>query len=494
MTVRVRFAPSPTGYLHVGGARTVLFNWLFARKHGGALILRVEDTDTERTLENAYQQILDSLEWLGLDWDEGPNKGGPHGPYTQSERKGLYQEWVMVLAEKGSVYRCYCTPEELEGRRAEARERGEAPRYDGRCMHLTDDEVRRFEAEGRRFVLRLRTPDEGITEVDDLIRGRVTFDNSVIGDFVVMKSDGMPTYNFACVVDDSAMEISHVIRGDEHVSNTPRQVMLYKAFGMTPPAFAHVPMILAPDRSKLSKRHGATSIEEFREAGYLPESIVNYLVLLGWSPGTDQEFMSREDMIRQFSLERVSSTPAIYDVTKLAWMNGNYLRQADHNRLTRLYMPYLIESGLVSREPSEEEVARIRMLVPVISERIRTMDEVPDAISYFLTDDWVYDEKGVKRYFTSDRVVDLLRAGLTALTEARDFSVEAVEKCYRNLISEKGISGAAIIHPTRLALTGRLVGPGLFHVISLLGREKTIERMERAITWITENVKAKPVG
>ena len=484
MTVRVRFAPSPTGYLHIGGARTVLFNWLFARKHSGTLVLRVEDTDTERTLEDSCRQILDSLKWLGLNWDEGPEVGGPYGPYWQSQRKDLYRDAAMELLEKGSAYRCYCSPQELEERRNEARKRGEPPRYDGRCRELTPVEKRALEAQGKSWVIRLRTPDSGATTVRDLIRGDVTFDNLVIGDFVIMKSDGMPTYNFACVVDDASMRITHVIRGDEHVSNTPRQVMIYQALGLPLPAFAHVPMILAADRSKLSKRHGATSVEEFREAGFLPEAILNYLVLLGWSPGDGQEFMNLPEMVDKFSLERISSTPAIYDVTKLAWMNGHYLRQADPDRLVELSIPHLRRTGLVPADVTAEERAQIKELVSLVSERIRTLEEVPDAISYFLTEDWDYDQRGVAKHFNRDGVADLLEKAYEVLQQLPDFSLETVESAYRGLIDNLGISGGALIHPTRLALTGRTVGPGLFHIMSVLGKGATLRRLKRAIDWV----------
>jgi glutamyl-tRNA synthetase len=452
------------------------------------LVLRVEDTDTERTLEDSCRQILDSLKWLGLNWDEGPEVGGPYGPYWQSQRKDLYRESAMELLETGLAYHCYCSPQELEQRRNEARKRGEPSRYDGRCREITSLERQALEAQGRSRVLRLRTPYSGATIVSDLIGGNVTFDNLVIGDFVIMKSDGMPTYNFACVVDDAGMKITHVIRGDEHVSNTPRQVMIYQALDLPVPAFAHVPMILAADRSKLSKRHGATSVEEFREAGFLPEAILNYLVLLGWSPGDDQEFMDIPEMVDKFSLDRISSTPAIYDVTKLAWMNGHYLRQADPERLAQLSIPHLQKTGLVPADITAEERAQVKELVFVVSERVRTLEEVPDAISYFLSEDWDYDQGGVVKHFSREGVLDLLEKAYDVLKQLPDFSLETVESAYRGLIDTLGISGGFLIHPTRLALTGRTVGPGLFHIMSLLGKDTTLRRLKRAIEWVRRTV------
>ncbi|NLZ53812.1 MAG: glutamate--tRNA ligase, partial [Thermoanaerobacteraceae bacterium] len=303
--VRVRFAPSPTGSLHIGGARTALFNLLYARHNNGTFVLRIEDTDTERSTEESTSQIIRSLKWLGLDWDEGTEKGGDFGPYFQSERLELYKKEVERLLAEGKAYRCYCTPEELAQRREAALKAGKPPKYDGSCRNLTPEQIEKFEAEGRKYTIRLKMPQEGHTEVDDLIRGRVVFENSVLDDFIIVKSNGIPTYNFACVIDDNAMKITHVIRAEEHLSNTPKQIQAYIALGYDIPKFAHVPMILAPDRSKLSKRHGATSVEEFRDQGYLAKSIINYLTLLGWSPEGTEEIFEMDKAVKEFTLERV---------------------------------------------------------------------------------------------------------------------------------------------------------------------------------------------
>ena len=317
-TVRVRFAPSPTGYLHVGGARTALFNWLFARQHGGVFVLRIEDTDLARSTEESTQAILDSLQYLGLDWDEGPKKGGSFGPYFQSERLELYKKYANQLMEMGRAYKCYCTPEELDKKREEQIKRGEGTHYDRHCLHLSEEEKARLEEEGRIPVIRFKSLDEGVTEVDDLIRGLVRFDNvAQVDDFVIMKSDGMPTYNFAVVIDDALMQISHVIRGEDHLSNTPKQIQIYQALGFPVPKFAHIPMILGPDRALLSKRHGATSVMQFKENGYLSPAMVNYLALLGWSYDDSQTIFPIPELVEKFSLDKVSKNPAVFDIQKL---------------------------------------------------------------------------------------------------------------------------------------------------------------------------------
>ena len=481
--VRVRFAPSPTGSLHVGGARTALFNWLFARKHKGIFVLRLEDTDIERNLAEAERGIMASLRWLGLDWDEGPDRGGGHGPYRQSERLDLYRQEAERLVRTGLAYPCYCTPEELVRQREEARQRGMPPRYDGRCRRLTQDERREREAAGMRPALRLVVPQEGTTVVDDLIRGEVVFDNSTLDDFIIMKSNGVPTYNFACVVDDSLMQISHVIRAEEHLSNTPKQLLLYRALGYAPPVFAHVPMILAPDRSKLSKRHGATAVEEFREAGYLPEAIINYLALLGWSPGDEREMMPVEELIERFSLEAVSRHAAIYDVKKLTWLNAQYLNTLPVEQIVAAVLPFLQARGFVPDEPGATTMAYITEVIKTVRSRVHTLTELVDAATYFFTDDFTYEEKGVRKYFKPE-TAELLARGREVLAKVEPFDLPTVEAAYRNLIAGLGISGGALIHPTRLAISGRTVGPGVFDIIVTLGRQRCLDRLDRAIRWI----------
>ena len=346
--IRVRFAPSPTGYLHIGNARTALFNWLFARHYGGCFILRIEDTDTDRHVAEAEGLIIQDLKWMGLDWDEGPDKGGPYGPYRQSDRLDIYQSYAQKLVESGRAYYCYCTPEELEASRQKMLASGQTPQYDGRCLHLSDEQKKEFEKEGRRPSVRFRTLGDAVV-VNDLIRGEVSFDGQTIGDFIILRSDGRAAYNFAVVIDDIQMEITHVLRGEDHLSNTPRQVLIYQALGFNPPQFGHMPMILGPDRTRLSKRHGATSVVSYREKGYLPEAINNYLALLGWSSPDEEEILPQEKLVQKFTVDRISRSAAIFDLTKLNWMNGNYIREAELDRITRLCIPFLKEKGYLAQ-------------------------------------------------------------------------------------------------------------------------------------------------
>lgn len=484
--VRVRFAPSPTGSLHIGGARTALFNWLYARRTGGTFVLRIEDTDQERSTAASAAGILDGFRWLDIDWDEGPEVGGPVGPYFQSERRHTYLEHLQTLLANKQAYRCYCTPAELEARREEARKAGRPPRYDRRCADLTADQAAQFEAEGRKSAVRLRVPD-GQTVINDLVRGQVVFQNSEIDDFVIFKSDGMPTYNFAVVIDDHLMGITHIIRAEEHLSNTPKQVMTYNYLGWELPEFAHVSMILAPDRSKLSKRHGATSVQEFRDQGFLPESIVNYIAFLGWSPEGEHEVMPLTDMVKQFSLERVNPTAAIYDVKKLTWMNGIYMRDGDLDRLTDLVVPFMIRAGVIADAPDAAGHAYLKQLVGAARDRAKTLIELADALAYFYQDTFEYDEKGLRKHFAARGTAALLREAATTLAGLPEFTVAATETAYRELIEQKGIGGGELIHPTRLAITGRTIGPSLFDVMNLLGRERTLARLEQAALYIDQN-------
>lgn len=486
--LRVRFAPSPTGYLHIGGARTALFNYFFAKHSGGRFVLRIEDTDVERTIEDSADRMMESLKWLGLEWDEGPVVGGPAGPYQQSQRQELYQKYAQTLMDKGLAYKCYCTPEELEAEREQAMLAKKAPRYSGRCRNLTQDPIRKFEEEGRRWAIRFRTPDEGYTVVDDLIRGEVSFANEEIADFIIMKSDGLPTYNFACVIDDWLMGITHVLRADEHISNTPRQMMLYRALMAPMPKFAHVPMILAPDRSKLSKRHGAQTVEEFRDKGYLPEAIVNYLALLGWTPpDATQELMSLEEMVELFDLSRVSSTAAVYDVKKLSWMNGQYIKQLDPEELMERLIPFIESAGLSTREHLAERKDWFREAVITMQERARTLEEMAENMAFYFRPPESYDEKGVKKHFAQPEVAGLLEKCVEVLSRMPEWTLEACDRAYTDLAQREGISRGKLIHPTRLALSGITFGPGLFDIMYVLGKDETISRLNTAIGFIKDN-------
>ncbi|MGC7872636.1 glutamate--tRNA ligase [Desulfosporosinus sp. SYSU MS00001] len=484
--IRVRFAPSPTGYLHIGGARTALFNWLFAKKHNGKLILRIEDTDTERLKEDSVSQILSSLKWLGIDWDEGPEKGGEFGPYFQSQRQEHYTKAAQRLIHENKAYHCFCSAEELEEERQKQRKEGTPFRYQGKCRNLSPEEVQDRLKRGIPSVIRMKVPNSGQVVVEDLIRGTVSFNANQFDDFIIVKSDGSPAYNFACVVDDHAMQISHVIRAEEHLSNTPKQCLIYQALGYEIPLFAHLSMILAPDRSKLSKRHGATSVGEFQEMGCLPEALVNYLTLLGWSPAEQQsELIAPTQTISAFSLEKVSKTAAVYDVQKLIWLNGQYMTTYDLDRLTLQAIPFFIRAGLINNIEAEENRKYIRDVVNTVRERVRTLGELTEASRYYFQDVVSYDKKGLEKYFVKQEgLMSLLAKGRECLSTLERFDVESVERAYRQLIAELKIKGGTIIHPTRLALTGQTVSPGLFDVMALLGKKKCLERLDKAIEYL----------
>ncbi len=482
--VRVRFAPSPTGYLHIGGARTALYNWFFARKHHGQFVLRIEDTDIQRLKEDSVAQILDSMKWLGITWDEGPESGGSYGPYYQSGRLDLYRKEARRLINEGKAYYCFCTPEELTRVRELQRQTGQALRYNGKCRDIAPaDALRRIEA-GEEAVIRLRIPDSGQITIADLIHGEVKFELDQLDDLIIMKSNGIPAYNFACVIDDQAMNISHVIRAEEHLSNTPKQALLYQALGYNPVQFAHLPMILAPDRSKLSKRHGATSIEEFREQGFLAPAIVNYLTLLGWSPDTGQELITPAETVEKFELGKVSKKAAIYDTKKLAWINGQYLTSMGPDDITREAIPFLVLKGLITEAQAAEQYNSIRNITDVVRTRVKSLVELAEAAEYFFKDVTEYDEKGRRKYFARPETADLLRRGRDCLEQLEFFDVKHTEDAYRQLSEDLAVKSGDLIHPTRLALTGRMVSPGLFDVMALLGKDRCLARMDRAIKYI----------
>ena len=478
--IRVRFAPSPTGYLHIGGARTALFNWLFARQHGGQFILRVEDTDTERLKEDSVSQILSSLRWLGMQWDEGPEVEGAYGPYYQSERRSLYMAAAKRLVQEGNAYYCFCTPATLEAEREKQRQAKQPFRYGRLCRDLPLAEVEQRLAAGEKAVIRVKLPLAGEVVVQDLIHGEVRFALEQLDDFVILKSNGLPAYNFACVVDDHAMRISHVMRAEEHLSNTPKQVLLYEAHGYEAPQFAHLPMILAPDRSKLSKRHGATSVEEFREQGYLPQTIMNYLALLGWAPGEEREIFTMDEAVALFQLDKVSKKAAIYDVKKLTWMNGQYLSSLPIEDLLPQVKPFFLAAGLVDADWFDRHEAYFRQLVDVVRVRVKTLVELAEGCRCFFFDVAEYDEKGANKHFTPENGAKLA-AAKAALAELTVFDLATTEAAYQALVEQHGWKLGDLVHPSRLALTGKTVSPGLFDVMVLLGKEKTLTRFEQAI-------------
>lgn len=475
--VRVRFAPSPTGTLHIGGARTALFNWLFAKHHGGKFVLRLEDTDLTRSTSESALGILEGLQWLGIEWDEGPDQGGSFGPYRQSDRLSIYQYYIQKLLDNGQAYYCFCAMEELQAQRERARNEKRDYLYEGKCRSLSQAEVDEKLRAGEKAVIRFKTPSDGFTRVNDLIRGEVSFNNQLLDDFIIEKSDGWPTYNFAVVVDDAAMKISHVIRAEEHLSNTPKQLLIYEGLDIIPPEFAHVSMILAPDRSKLSKRHGATSVQEFRDEGYLPEALLNYLALLGWSSGEDIDFWQIQDIVSRFSLADISRSPAIYDIEKLAWMNGHYMAQADPKRLSNLLFDEAAGKGWVNTDNQDYFIK----VVSLLKTRAKKLGDLLNEANYFFEDDFNYDEKGFNKYFKTEKALNNLTAVLAIVREITSFNAEALEGQFRSVAADMGVKAGDLIHPTRLALSGRTNTPGLFEVMEIIGRDRCISRLEHAI-------------
>jgi len=463
--VRVRMAPSPTGLFHVGSARTALFNWLFARRGRGKFLLRIEDTDRERCRPEFVSDIIEALHWLGLEWDEGP--------FFQSQRLHLYQEAARQLLKQGQAYHCCCTPEELAERKQPMLAAGKPPKYDGRCRSLSLQEREALRAEGRPAAVRFLTPQEGTTAFEDLIRGAVEFENALLDDFVILKSDGYPTYLLGCMVDDAEMEITHVIRGEDLLSSTPRQLLLYKALGKSPPQFAHLPLLLGPDRAKLSKRHGAMPVLWYRDQGFLPEAMVNFLALLGWSPGDDREILSREDLIEAFSLEGVGKSGAIFDIEKLKWMNGLYLRSLSMEKLAELARPFMERTGV---RCGGEYLSRVLALE---KERARTLGELPDLTGFFFSDDFAIEEKAAAKWFTRESLL-LLGELAGRLEQVEPFGAAAAETALRSLAKEKEIRAASLIHPARVALSGRSVGPGLFEMMEVLGKARVLSRLRKA--------------
>lgn len=481
--VRVRFAPAPTGHLHIGNIRTCLFNWLFARRHNGKVILRIEDTDVARSLDEACETIVDDLRWIGLDWDEGYAVGGKYGPYRQSEKLDVYRKYAEALISRGDAYLCYCTPEELEEERKAYLARGKMPRYSGKCRNLSKDEVAGLASE-RTPVVRFRVPVDTVT-LDDMIKGEINFDSSTIGDFVIMRSDGFPTYNFAVVVDDAEMKVTHIIRGDEHISNTPRQIMLYEALGFPVPKFGHVAMILGPDKTKLSKRHGATSLAYYREAGYLPEAILNYLALLGWTPGDTREIMDIQEIAAEFSLDRVSKSPSVFDPKKLNWFNSQYVRASDPDRLLDMALPYLGRFGASEDSPAEgEERERLKKIVVSVRDSISHLSEIPEEATFFFGDSVETYDESAKKWIASPAAKSALAGFILVFSASRamEFGEEEIPAGLKKVIGDLGVGARKVLMPIRAALTGRTKGPELHVVMEILGRERSINRARTVLS------------
>lgn len=473
--VRVRYAPSPTGTLHIGGARTALFNFLFARHHGGRFILRVEDTDQARLVPGSEAAMMEGLRALGIEWDEGPDIGGQLGPYRQSERMSRYREAAATVLAAGAAYRCFCTPEELALERERLRSEGKPPRYSGRCRAIAPAQAAE-RAVNEPYVLRLKIPATGSIAVNDLIRGTVVFDYGVLDDFVIVKSDGSPVYNFAVVLDDHDMGITHVIRGEEHLSNTPKQILVARALGFEPPAWAHVPMILAPDRSKLSKRHGAVAVGEYLDQGILPEALTNYLMLLGWSHPAGKEILSLADVIPAFDLDRIQHTAAIYDQKKLEWLSGQYLRILPVERIAEAVLPFLARAGV-----NAENGPSLVDAVALSRERARTLRELADTIRFCYERPESYEAKGVAKHLAESDTGPRLARLAEVLGALSEWDHEHLQEAFDRRAEAEGVKRALLIHPTRLALTGRTVGPGLFELMEVLGRDEAVWRLRALV-------------
>jgi glutamyl-tRNA synthetase len=473
----LRFAPSPTGYLHVGGARTALYNWLLARSSGGSFILRIEDTDLSRSTEEAIQAIIDDLRWLGLDWDEGPEVGGDHWPYRQTGRSALYYNATRRLLDQGRAYRCFCLPEELAERRERALAEGRSPMYDRRCRAISAEEALKMERDGRPYALRFLVP-EGETPVRDLIRGEITFRNQEIEDFVLLRSDGSPTYNLAVVVDDLEMRVSHVVRGDDHLSNTPKQILLYHALDAEEPAFAHLPMIVGEDGRPLSKRHGDVAVGRFRELGFLPDAMVNFLALLGWSLDDSTTLIDRETLIANFSLDRVGSKPAVWDTEKLIWMNAQYVMALSGEELARQVMPFLVQEGVV-QEGDEDAIARLLRAAPLIRERMKLLGDALALVTFLFQD--VEVEESSLDLLRGEENGRVLRETGKRLLEVASFNAVEIEETLRSMAEELGLKPRKAFQPVRVAVTGSKVSPPLFESMELLGRERSLQRIARAL-------------
>ena len=480
--VRVRFAPSPTGPLHIGGARSVLFNYLFAKGQKGTLVLRIEDTDLERSSKESEENIKNSLRWLGLNWDEGVDVGGPYAPYKQTERLDVYEKYVAQLLEAGHAYKCYCAEEELEEQREQCKQKGELPRYLNRCRELTEKEQSEL-AKDRKNVIRFRVPENETIRIDDKVRGVVTFESEGIGDFVIVKSDGIPTYNFAVVIDDVTMDITHVIRGEEHLTNTPRQILIYKALGLSEPVFAHVSLILGKDRSKMSKRDGDTSVEQYIEKGYLPEALINFLALMGWAPEGEEEIFTTEQLIKKFSLDRVSKSPAVFDMEKLNHINGYYIRNSSIEVLTKMAIPYLQEAGYVAKEIDVEYERWLQGVISIARNYISYMAEITNHVDVFFNDEFKIEEDMAIEALKGEQVPDVLRI-LQAKVEKEELQPEKVKALLKEICTDLNIGGKKVFMPVRVALTGKTKGPEIHDLIPLLGPGRIAKRISNSMSQI----------
>lgn len=480
--VRVRYAPSPTGHLHIGNARTALFNYLFARNTGGKFIIRIEDTDLKRNIEGGEQNQLQYLKWLGIDWDESVDVGGEYGPYRQTERLEIYNKYWQQLLDQGLAYKCYCTEEELEQEREEQIARGEMPRYSGKHRELTKEQQTAFESEGRKPSIRFRVPEKKTYTFNDMVKGEVSFESEGTGDFVIVKKDGIPTYNFAVVIDDYLMKITHVLRGDDHISNTPRQLMIYEALGWEAPTFGHMTLIVNEQRKKLSKRDESIIqfIEQYHDLGYLPETMFNYITLLGWSPEGEQEIYTREEFIQIFDPKRLSKSPAVFDTEKLAWLNNHYLKQYPIEQLVDLALPHLQQAGKVGTELNQDERAWVTDLVALYQEQLTCAADIVPLTELFFKQEIEYDE-AAKAVLREEQVPTVAAAFLEELRAIEIFSPEQINAAVKAVQKATGFKGKQLFMPIRVMCTGQEHGRDLARTLALLGKETIIERVERLV-------------
>ena len=484
VAMRVRFAPSPTGPFHIGGARSALFNWLLARKTGGKLILRIEDTDLERSSRESEENIKNALKWLGIDWDEGIDIGGEYGPYRQTERLPIYAEYTERLLASGKAYRCYCTDQELDAERQKLMAEGQTPRYLGKCRQLTAADEAALLAEGRKPTVRFRVPENQDITFQDAVRGTVSFDSNGIGDYVIVKSDGIPVYNYAVVLDDALMKITHVVRAEEHLSNTPRQILLYQALGLPLPIFGHVSLILGKDRSKMSKRHGATSVEQYKALGYLPEALVNFLALLGWSPVGEQEIFSSAELIELYTRDHVAKNPAVFDIDKLNWINSQYLKRLDLGTLTDMALPHLREAGLIEAELTAERKAWVTQVVGAVREYISFAAQIPEHAAVFFQDEITMENDETADVLRDPDVPQVMEAFLNKLAAMDPVDGEQVQAALKAVGKELKLGGKKVFMPVRVALTGKMHGPELIALIPLLGVARTTARIRRSLALV----------
>jgi len=481
VSVRLRFAPSPTGYLHIGGARTALFNWLYARRHGGVFILRIEDTDGERSSVEMVEGILTSMRWLGLDWDEGPEVGGPHGPYVQTQRYDRHRDVAAQLVASGHAYYCYCRQDDLRAKREAAEAAGGAWMYDRTCFALTTEDIAAREAAGRPRVIRMRVP-EGETAFEDLVHGTITVAHSTIEDFVIARSDGSPTYQLSVVADDVDMRISHVVRGDDHISNTPKQILLYHAIGAPVPAFGHVPLILGPDKKRLSKRHGATSVGEYETQGYLPEAMVNFLALLGWSPGSgDQEVFSRSELVERFAFDGISGGNAVFNSAKLDWFNQQHISRLTADEIIERIRPDLERAGLWHGDFAASRHAWMTRVIELLKPRAHKLADFIPQLQPFVADRVERDPAAAAKHLAGAEIASHLAAWRDILRDLAPFDAATLETALRKLAEERGVKAGVLIHATRVAVVGQVVSPGIFDVLELVGREHVVARLSEAI-------------